>query len=145
LSYALKEIQNPRLWLGLSELFLSQIEGDFCRKTMVLVPAPPGNSVQVDHAGRYANALSLLTGMKVVSCLERVAGSGSQKLQGRQMRLKRRLGINKNISHISGLTPILVDDIVTTGGTAKAAKLALKIKEPLQVWTLYCRPQHTLV
>lgn len=145
LAYKFKNTLNPQFWQRLAELTLAKSGRSLDSKYDVFIPAPPRVTGQQDHAYLYANALSSLTGVKVLTVLNRGTDISLQKQLARSERLKRRLRVSQIPSNFSCLRPIFVDDVLTTGGTAMAAREALSVKGTLEVWTLYCRERRGLV
>lgn len=88
----------------------------------ILIPAPSSNFQKQDHAFVFAQKLGELTGWPMKSCLQKVS-AGSQKHLDKKGRQAVKLVANEKISDDQPV--IFVDDVVTTGATAKAAYLAL--------------------
>lgn len=139
LSYGLKNLECPQTWLRLAELLVLKIGQRLDPEHVALIPAPARQIGSLDHAGRLALAISDLTGVKVLTLLQRPEGTESQKKLGRQRRQMATLLPTEKHNDLNGLRPIFVDDIVTTGSTARAAKKALGEDIPLTVLTLCCR------
>jgi predicted amidophosphoribosyltransferase len=104
------------------------------RKALFVVP--PSKSGGPDHAWVLAAELASLSGGDFCSPFVAVGDEGEQKAKGRQERqdLKFRLKFKPTVEAF-----IFVDDLMTTGATAKAAWKALG--EPrFSAWTVACRP-----
>jgi len=102
----------------------------------VFLPCP--NSKGRNHALIWANSLSKLLGIPVIQALESMPGSSSQKHKSRSERQKIEF-IKKAILRHKHV--IFIDDIITTGATATAAKKALGLTAGFEVWCLAHRRQ----
>lgn len=107
----------------------------------VMIPSPPRQIGNKDHAYFLAEKFSQLTHWPIVNCLHRVF-SGEQKLRSVNQRqkvqhvLENRLLNTKNLGRI-----IFVDDVITSGATARAAFHALGRPKAFEVWALAFRPK----
>ncbi len=119
--------------------FLAELMADselWHRPGAVLVPAPSRSGV--DHAMRLAVFLAALRGLPILSTLQRPAANWSQKRLPKRSRRGVPMVMNMNTG--DGLKPykeiIFVDDIVTTGATARKAFETLRFPGPFRVWAL---------
>lgn len=110
----------------------------------VLVPSPPRQLGLLDHAHTFAGALSEHLKIPVVSALQRHDGV---EQKSRSIKERSTLDLNLTIDKhwIKSKKTIFVDDIVTTGSTARAAYIALDRPSGFMVWTIGCRPKRLLV
>ena len=107
----------------------------------VLVPAPVrSDHCSSDHAFCLALSFSRLMGLDLFNPLRRshfLKKEGFQKGRDRQERKKIKFHINKDSFHPKKI--IFVDDILTTGATARAAWQALKKPRCFVIFTLAWR------
>jgi ComF family protein len=121
--------------VGLAEPLAAQIAacapGGLLRPPALLVPVPlePGRARArgYDQAARLAAALGRRTGMRVADCLRRRGGAtGRQVGRGRGERLVALAGaVERRPGAPIPERAVLVDDVVTTGGTIAACADAL--------------------
>jgi predicted amidophosphoribosyltransferase len=92
----------------------------------------PGSSGQPDHAYYFAQALAHFSGGEFHGSLKK---ERSTHQRGRSRSQRARLQVLENVKIPEGRL-ILVDDILTTGATAKACHRALGESSKFEVWTL---------
>lgn len=135
LAMQMKQSQ-PEDWLFFAEWLLERVT---IPKKAVLVPAPPRKWGHRDHAWGFAWALSQISGLPLRSPLVRVNAS-PQKDLSRMARAGIRIDVADPEWNCSDYrSVILIDDIVTTGSTAKACNIALGRPKSAVVWTLFDR------
>jgi predicted amidophosphoribosyltransferase len=107
----------------------------------LLVPSPSKSPLEVDHAYLFCQALSEVSGIEMLPLLRRDSKNYDQKKKSKKQRKEITLYLREKISpsifekrHI-----ILVDDILTTGETAKAASKALRGSLSFEAWVLAYR------
>lgn len=126
-------------WKYLANLF---VRNNFALLSQIhqiyFVPAP-SSEVNGDHSQLWAESLAALVGGTVIPCLRKIK-SQKQRALGRDERSLIELEVyEKNTFEF---TPedqslwIFVDDIVTTGATARAAHKALGKPDNFMVWAL---------
>lgn len=106
---------------------------------LVPIPSPTGRR----HSYSFALALAELLGTRVLSALEfPPERAEEQKKQKRSVRERRHLVRREEItlSVLKAKTIVLIDDVVTTGSTARAARKALGLKK-VEIWCLAERRQ----
>jgi hypothetical protein len=113
----------------------------------VFIPSPrSGRLFARDHAENFCKALATVMGGQEVHALKR----RSQSVHRRKTRAERELAAEsrfelkneknmQNLQHHQG-TIIFVDDLITTGSTARAAWLLLGRPQQFEVWTLLNKP-----
>lgn len=110
-------------------------------KRLHFVPAPSKDGKE-DHAFYFAQALAKHAGGIFLPCLGK-ASSGNQRSADRGQRALIEMElVEKNTALSENSTDILwvfVDDILTTGSTARAAQLALGSPPHFEIWVLAVR------
>jgi len=113
----------------------------------LLVTPPNRHAPKPDHAVFWAKALAGATGILWAGSLSKIETSNSQSSQkektlpDRQLveltvenfQLPREMAQNRHI--------IFVDDLITSGNTAQAARRALQCRRSFEVWSLAWRPR----
>ena len=109
------------------------------KKPICFVPTPSRTGGQVlDHAGLLAYWLAKLSGAEFCPALKNLSES-AQKTKNRLERRELKISLNSEIQWLKSLTHkvILVDDVITTGATARASYIALEQPAQFEVWTLF--------
>lgn len=143
LVHALKGKQGEKLWQYYAEEFLrGRWSENPSRKKYLLIPAPSRDG-QRDHAYYFVKALSESgAGFELYNCLSREGRAGDQKKRTRSQRERTAMEWAENITQkdfkakSAGKCVIFVDDIVTTGSTARAAWRTLGKPRDFAVWAL---------
>lgn len=145
LSASLKHKQNPEPWRELAVWMVDAHRPE--RAPRVLVPVP-GSSKKGNHALGFARAVSEITGWPVLDALEFARDGGLQKRLSRLLRQKREFRLTEK-TRLEGEAPesvgtkytpvVIIDDIVTTGATARAAYHALNRPRNCEVWCILDR------
>jgi predicted amidophosphoribosyltransferase len=136
LARAMKSSQKED-WLPFAEWF---VEGINPPQGAVIAPAPPKRWGTKDHAWGWAWALSNVLGLPLRTPLMRVSTAYAQKDLGRIGRGSVRIDLADpewNCSDYKSV--IIVDDIVTTGSTARSCYRAIGSPARAAVWTLFDR------
>jgi predicted amidophosphoribosyltransferase len=138
----LKESDRPRLLGRVLDHLLSQRLLQNSRPIPMdplFIPAPSTSGRL--HGQRMARGLSQRLNLPWVEAFE-PPSSVWQKLQGRRQRLEgRKFQLKPDLENtLSGTTIVLLDDIWTTGATAKACFEALGRPPKFEVWTIFHRP-----
>ncbi len=125
--------------LSLQKSFYDQkdVPDSYCNSP-VIVPAPPGQKNFKDHAFYLSQSLSQLSGYHFFPLLSRLdSTSVQQKQKNKSHRRQLCFQLNNNVSHLNDI--IFVDDVLTTGSTAVAAREALSVSKNFIVFTLAWR------
>jgi len=107
----------------------------------VLVPCPSRNS-EPDHAFLFALALSELAGLQIICPLKMQSETQPFRKQSKKSRLgsiRERFFRSENFTrtHLDGRDIIFVDDVITTGSTARAAySLLAPCTASFEAWSL---------
>jgi predicted amidophosphoribosyltransferase len=107
-----------------------------------LISVPNSQNLE-DHSFLFAKYISQLLCVTTSNCLKKLNEANlSQKGLSKKDRLKIQFISYENFSRYEKENDrfILVDDVITTGATAKAAYIALGRPRKFEVWTLAIRP-----
>lgn len=130
------KISTERDWSLWVEWFCERI---ILPRSAVLVPAPAKRWGARDHAWYLARAFSQKTGFPVRNVLARSSRVEQKTLSGVARRSNRVELIDPTWECSDYRSVIIVDDIVTTGGTISACFEALGRPPGAQAWTLLDR------
>ena len=108
----------------------------FQNQEVFFVPAPPREEGSLDHARAFAEALAFYFGGEVLLILERKNKNPNQKFKSRKERSL--LEFYRKNSSKKG-TFVFVDDVLTSGSTARAAFRALDRPSQFFIFTLAWR------
>jgi len=143
LARALKGEGGESLWQFYGEEFWSRKlldHRDSKIRPLLLIPSPAKNNKK-DHAAFFTQSLVSASGATAYPCLRRVEQL-SQKEKSRSERFRAKLEWSEDFTQpdfakISvGKQVIFIDDVVTTGATAKAAWKTLGKPRDFAVWSL---------
>lgn len=107
-------------------------------KNTLIVPAPSRILNEIDHAWELAHALSQTLDLPMVPLLARESDKEQKSLK-REERLQIRMRKVKTLPSHQNI--LFVDDLITTGSTAQAARRALGSKAPIITLTLGYQPR----
>ena len=121
--------------LGL-EMFSRFLHFNFWNKKNfpVFIPAPSRPGTKIDHAYQLASALSFYFAGTLKNPLKRAKITGSQKRRSKKQRAYIQIQGHKNILYNPPV--VFVDDVLTTGSTARAAFQALNQPKQFFILTL---------
>lgn len=113
-------------------------------KSAVIIPAPASVPGSRDHAFEWAAQLEKLSGASLLCPLSRI-GHAPQKQLDKRARLEKKMSASNDLDLSRFTKVIFVDDVITSGGTAGAAFVALGRPKQFEVWTISCRPSKLLL
>ena len=127
-------------WSRLADLFVQHHISDLGRGgPCLLIPCPNAEKSR-DHALKWARAIGVYGHGPLIEALdiEKKARSGPQKIKNRQERRNIEFVLSEKITgqmHLERFEKIIfLDDIVTSGSTARAAHKALGSPKNFEVW-----------
>lgn len=140
---ALKGHDRRALWKYYAQCFWQRhlISFPAVDKRILLVPSP-SRTLRVDHASLFTLGLQEAMGGAICNVLQREPDFIEQKRKSKEQRLAVRFQWAENFSAAQfrrlsrGHRIVFVDDVVTTGSTAKAAWKALGKPEDFTIWSL---------
>lgn len=115
--------------------YLSSLRRDH---PLILIPCPSKNSSK-DHGFFWAKALSKRLNLSVQQALGPLDPHSNQKTKNLSLRGDRKFLLKVDGKNLSNKNLVFVDDVVTSGATAKAAYLALGKPESFMVWSIFWR------
>jgi len=134
--YNLKCGHSEKVFEKLALLILQKVIFDyyFDRK-LIFVPAP-GARPKKNHALYIARALSSITGCDFKDILFENKNNKKQKRLSRLERENKKFEVKGSFKLQGNEQIIFIDDVITTGATAKAAFKALGSPQNFEVWVL---------
>lgn len=112
----------------------------------LLLPAPARNLKEPDHAYQIALGLAQIYGLKIINVFERTQPNTHQKSKSKNQRQILSLKLNSNMTKqqrqiiFDSDQPLLfIDDLITTGSTAKHAYIALNNSYKFSAFSLFYR------
>ncbi len=141
LSWLIRELKTApqSAWSYYAKLFCAQLSPEVCQEPTILISHRSHSGHK--HAFRWAEGLAEVLTLSHIEALElRGPSRIQQKNLTAQDRQTRVMGKLVDFSYDPKMKIVFVDDVVTTGSTAKAAYKALGRPKNFQVWSLAVRP-----
>lgn len=138
---ALKGAGSSRAWERWADIFLQKHAEHLPRVTdLVFVVAPHVDPDAPDHSAFFARGLARRLGL-TVSGRPLLKGSGrlTRKLSKSERFRRKDLVKNADYRRSGGKRFVLIDDVLTTGATARAVRQALGAPALFEVWSLAAR------
>lgn len=122
--------------------FLSEIAMEISRRNTVsdgtiIIPVPPSKVGEKDHSHHLAKLVSRQLNCVFWDGLKWKNKRTHQKFLNKTERFRNEMERTKTLPKCKKI--ILVDDLVTTGGTVFAAHKAIKSPKQIEVWSVACR------
>lgn len=134
--YALKGIKAKAAW----RFYANRIAKEFLNKYDLIVPIPSNKKLS-QHSFYFAQCLADNLRLPCLKLLEKSPLVSTQKKLSKVNRLT--IDIKKREQFttvdISDQRILLVDDVLTTGSSFKAAKMALELAQTTEILTLFFR------
>lgn len=105
---------------------------------LILIPCP-SKDFSKDHGFFWAQVLGEQFGLPVHQALSPLDSHASQKAKKLSLRGDRKFLLEVDERSLKDKNLVFVDDVVTSGATAKAAYLALGRPESFMVWSIFWR------
>lgn len=131
----IKSLKGPH-----SKYAFRKLAGEVLRRTSFkdkIVLVPPSKREKFDHAWSFGEALAKMSGAELLSpfLIENV------EIEQKHLNKMERSALTYSLSQkVRGDSFVFVDDLITTGGTARAAWVALGKPKRFSAWTVACRP-----
>ncbi len=140
----LMSLKGPRRSLFVKELareffiriqYIPSLKRD---PSLIFIPCPSRNHAR-DHGFFWAKALGEQLKQPVQQALSHLGSHSDQKAKNLFLRGERKFLLTTNECQLKNKNLVFVDDVVTSGATAKAAYLALRKPESFMVWSIFWR------